>query len=297
MVALLWLTACGGREEAQALPPNDSPTENDAPAATQPPVAAVGEGVTAIQVAVVADDFAVGTPRVPFVLYESPNQVSNAQKVKVTLFDLTQDPPAPGWFDWATNYSDYAVPYWIVRPEIPQAGNWGLIAQIIQADGMQTDTQFVIEVLETPRYPSIGDTPPSSENRTLATEPDIKKLTSAFDPNPAFYQMTVKEAVANEQPTVVVFSTPGFCQTAVCAPVLESIEEAFDTYGDRTNFIHLEVYKQFNPELIVADEMVEWGLMTEPWTYVLDNDGRVAARFGGPVSPRELAVPLVPLLH
>lgn len=155
----------------------------------------------------------------------------------------------------------------------------------------------MVEVLEQSRYPSIGDIPPHSENRTLTTEPDIKKLTSAFDPNPAFYQMTVKEAVANGQPSVVVFSTPGFCQTAFCAPVLGSSEEVYTTFGDQANFIHIEVYKQFNPELVLADEMVEWKLMTEPWTYVLDNDGRVAARFGGPVSPRELTSPLESLLQ
>jgi len=142
----------------------------------------------------------------------------------------------------------------------------------------------------------VGAPAPLSENRTLATGLELEKLTSAVEPNPAFYQMTVHEAVANDQPSVIVFSTPGFCQTAFCAPVLDSAEAVATALGDHANFIHIEVYKQFNPELVLADEMVEWGFTSEPWTYVLDNEGWVAARFGGPVSPRELRAALESLL-
>ncbi|HRW03516.1 MAG TPA: thioredoxin family protein [Caldilineaceae bacterium] len=285
IAALMLLVACGRDEEVGTASP---PTT---------PVTAVGTDVSELQISVVSDDFAVGTPRVPFILYNGPSRVSDAQQVKVTAFDLAQEPAKAEWTGWATGYGDYAVPYWVVYPDLPRAGNWGLFAQIALADGRSTEAQFVVEVLEQSRYPSIGDIPPHSENRTLTTEPDIKKLTSAFDPNPAFYQMTVKEAVANEQPSVVVFSTPGFCQTAFCAPVLGSSEEVYTSFGDQANFIHIEVYKQFNPELVLADEMAEWKLMTEPWTYVLDRDGRVVARFGGPVSPRELTAALESLLQ
>jgi hypothetical protein len=284
IATLMLFAACGRNEEVLTAPPTA-------------PVAAIGAGVSEIQIAVVSDDFAVGTPRIPFILYDGPNRVSNAQQVDVTAFDLTQEPAKAVWAGRATGYGDYVVPYWVVYPDLPRAGNWGLFAQITLTDDRSTEAQFVVEVLEAPRYPSIGEMPPQSKNRTLATEPDITKLTSAFDPNPAFYQLTIKAAEANEKPSVVVFSTPGFCQTAFCTPVLDSAEEIYTTFGNQVNFIHIEVYKQFNPELVLADEMAEWGLMTEPWTYLLDNDGRVAARFGGPVSPRELTAALISLLE
>jgi hypothetical protein len=53
------------------------------------------------------------------------------------------------------------------------------------------------------------------------------------------------------------------------------------------NFIHIEVYQEFEP-LVLADEIGEWGLTSEPWTFVLDQQGMITARLGGPVSPREL---------
>jgi hypothetical protein len=42
--------------------------------------------------------------------------------------------------------------------------------------------------------------------------------------------------------------------------------------------------------------MDQWGLTSEPWTFVLDDEGKVAYRFGGPVSPRELTAALEPLV-
>lgn len=254
------------------------------------------ETASTLQIAIATDDFVAGTPRIPFILFDGPQQVSTAQTVTLTAFDLSQDPPAPGWTGPATGYNDYEVPYWVAYPAVPKAGFWGLAAAITSAGGTTTQAQFTIEVKEESQSPIVGDMALPSENRTLATEPDISKLSSGSEPNPAFYQMTVKEALDSERPSVIVFSTPAFCQTAICAPVLNSAEAVYESLGDEVNFIHLEVYKQFNPELILADEMTEWNLTSEPWTYVLDNTGRVAARLGGPVSALELTAVLEPLL-
>ena len=65
--------------------------------------------------------------------------------------------------------------------------------------------------------------------------------------------------------------------------------------GDKANFIHIEVYQSFDP-FVYVEEMDEWHLQSEPWTFVLDRGGVVAARFGGPVSPRELEAALQPLV-
>ena len=157
------------------------------------------------------------------------------------------------------------------------------------------EAPFVVEVREESAAPAIGDPAPASQNRTLKTEPDLQKLSSGNDPNPALYQMTVAEAMASGRPTVVGFITPGLCQTRWCAPVLDSVEAVGADVGEQANFIHVEVYEDFQ-ELTVVDEMAEWGLTTEPWVFVLDEDGRVVARFNGPLSARELKAALTPLL-
>ncbi len=162
LLVLVLLTACGRDAE---------PT---------PVASATGAGgVTEIQIAVVSDDFAIGAPRVPFILYSGPNRVSDARRVQVMAFDLAQQPAQAGWSGAATGYGDYVVPYWVAYPDLPHAGNWGLLAQITLADGRSTEAQFVIAVLDKAQAPTIGEAAPLSENRTLATEPEIQKLTSA----------------------------------------------------------------------------------------------------------------------
>lgn len=275
--SLLLLAACGSSTGAPAEP--------------------TAVGPTAVQVMLATDDFEAGRPRVPFVLFSGPERVADAQKVQLTAFDLSDATAVPGWTGEATNYSDYEVPYWVAYPELPQAGNWGLVAEITLADGTVEESQLVLEVKERPVTAAIGEAVPPSQNRTLTTTPDMSQLTSDDDPEPAFYQMTVAEAIASGRPSVVVFSTPAFCQTAVCAPVLDSTEQVYDSFGDQVNFIHLEIYKEFNPALVVADEVTEWGLPSEPWTFVLDAEGKVFARLGGPVSVRELTAVLEDLLQ
>lgn len=274
LLALL-LVACGGESE---------PTAEPEPAGT---AAAVPGGPSELQVAVATNDFSAGTPRIPFILFDGPQQVADAQSVQITVFDLSLATRQPGWSGPAVSYSDYEVPYWVVYPEVPAAGNWGLLAEVTLADGSVVQAPFAVEILEEPASPAIGSAAPASENRTLATEPDISKLTSDADPEPGLYQMTVAEALESGRPTVVTLATPAFCQTEICTPVVDSVEAVYDEFKEQVNFIHLEIYKDFQ-ELVTADEVEEWGIPSEPWTFVIDADGHITARFGGPVSPREL---------
>jgi hypothetical protein len=268
-----------------------------APATALPPVTPTGlaSGPSAISIAVASNDFGIGAPRVPFVLFDGSTPLADAQAVKLIAFDLSGGTPVQDWSGEAVSYSDYEVPYWITYPQLPHAGYWGLGAVITLADGTETQGQFTIEVLDKVSAPEVGSTPPASRNRTLATEPEIAKLTSDPEPETGLYQMTVAEAFKSDRPTIVTFATPAFCESRLCAPVVNSVKSVYAEFKDAANFIHIEVYKSFNP-LVYADEMDEWHLTSEPWTFVLDQKGVIVARLGGPVSPRELTEILEPLL-
>ena len=253
------------------------------------------EAVTPVQVALVSGDFAVGRPRVSFALFDGPEPLAKVQQVALNAVEVGVEAATPVWTGTAEGYTDYEIPYWVAYPELPAAGFWGLAAAIRLEDGTVVEAPFVIEVREVSAAPAIGEPAPASQNRTLKTEPELQKLSSGNDPNPALYQMTVAEAVASGRPTVVGFITPGLCQTRWCAPVLDSVEAVRAEVGEQANFIHVEVYEDFQALTVVA-EMAEWGLTTEPWVFVLDEEGRVAARFNGPLSARELKAALTPLL-
>jgi hypothetical protein len=254
-----------------------------------------GSGVSPIQIVRMDGDTAVGTPRIVFGLFDGPNPVIDAQSVTLSVIEVGVDDAEPVWQGTAVNYSDYEVPYWVAYPTLPSPGFWGITAAVELENGRSVTTQFIIEAKAESDAIAIGSQAPPSQNRTLATEPDLNKLNSGNNPDPAFYQLTVAEAISNGKPTVVGFITPGLCESKWCAPVLGSIATVRDEVGEAVNFIHIEVYQDFQT-LTYVPEMAEWGLTIEPMIFVVDSKGRVAARLGGPVSPRELTQALLNVL-
>lgn len=249
------------------------------------------EAVGELQLVLAGDDLAAGEPRVPFVLYDGVDFATGVERVVAELFDLSDEEPRRIWSGDVERFTDYEVPYYVVYPQVPAAGNWGLGLSILHADGRRTQASAILRVAAAPSGPAIGTAPPASENRTLADEPDIALLSTGQEPIPALYAMTVAEAMASGRPSVVTFTTPRFCSSSLCAPVLDSVEAVYDAEKERANFIHIEVYKEYEP-LVLADEVEAWGLPSEPWTFVLDKNGVVRARLAGPVSPRELTAAL-----
>src|SRR5690554_3572831 len=99
LLLLLLLAACSG-------PAADSEVTNDAPAAVEGQAGAV-------QIGVLTNDLAPGRPRVPFALFDGPEEVADARQITLTAFDLSTDPPTAGWKGEAIAFNDYEVPYWV----------------------------------------------------------------------------------------------------------------------------------------------------------------------------------------
>lgn len=180
-----------------------------------------------------------------------------------------------------------------------QPGGWGVEVSIPQADGPPEVTRMRLDVLARPRAPAVGSRAVPSRNLTVADEPDLGKITSDASPDPELYQLTVAAAIAARKPFLVAFSTPGYCQTAVCAPNMQVIKELKEQYKEQVNFIHVEVYPYPFGESFQAGRRVpamdEWGLRTEPWTFLVDSEGVIQARYEGGITFAELEPALAQL--
>jgi hypothetical protein len=53
-------------------------------------------------------------------------------------------------------------------------------------------------------------------------------------------------------------------------------------------FIHVEIYEDNDPTKGENRWVREWKLPSEPWVFLVGGDGKIAARFEGTVSVREL---------
>lgn len=113
-------------------------------------------------------------------------------------------------------------------------------------------------------------------------------ITSAAEPDPRLYQLSVDQAVSSGKPSLVLFATPGFCETAVCGPDVEVVRRLLDTFGDKLNAVHVEIYQYPFEKFQFVSAMQEWGLQSEPWLFLVDKDGRIANRYEGGITYQEL---------
>ncbi len=167
--------------------------------------------------------------------------------------------------------------------DFTHAGRWNLILRVPAGDGF-TDLGIALDVPEATSAPSVGASAPASDSRTLTDVANIVDLSTGETPDPGLYLVSIADAVADDKPFVVVFASPGFCTNAFCGPQAEVLSEVRQIYGDAANYVHVDLYE--NPEQVRLGEepietpiLEEWGLHTDEWTFVVDADGVVTARF------------------
>jgi hypothetical protein len=94
--------------------------------------------------------------------------------------------------------------------------------------------------------------------------------------------------VVGKRPVVITFATPLLCQSRVCGPVVDIVEQVKSTSPKDVAFIHQEIYKDNQVNKGVRDQVSAWRLPSEPWTFVISKDGTISTRFEGAFSAGEL---------
>jgi hypothetical protein len=178
-------------------------------------------------------------------------------------------------------------------------GWWGA-RFTVEIEGQSHRPQITFFVQERTSEPAIGEPAPPSVQATLADAP-LEDIDSALPPNPELHELTIAEAVSSGRPSVIAFVTPAFCVTQFCGPVLDQVVlPNWERYGDRVNFVHVEPYdlrRAREGQLVPVDVVREWGLLQEPFIFVVDAHGMVAAKFEGIMEAEELAAAIERVLE
>lgn len=179
------------------------------------------------------------------------------------------------------------VGVYIARAQFDQAGKWGVQAVFRLPDGRSGTVQTTFDVLAQPVTPAVGSPAPRTRNLTARDVPDLSAIDSAAEPVAALHQETVADAIAAGRPALVAFVTPGYCESRFCGPAYELVKQLLPKYGGKAALIQIEPFKQPGSHDL-SDAAVEWRLQSEPYIFVVDRAGNIAAKFDGPVGLAEL---------
>jgi hypothetical protein len=167
-----------------------------------------------------------------------------------------------------------------------------------QIDGETRTGTSAFQVHPEPRYPAVGQRALRTENLTIPAPDDAppeaidsRAATSGRIPDPDLHQVTIADAIEQGRPALVVFATPVYCVSRFCGPVTDEIEELARDYGDRAEFIHVEIWRDFQEQVVnraAADWLLRDNELLEPWVYLIGADGRIEARWDNVATQQEI---------
>ncbi len=179
-----------------------------------------------------------------------------------------------------------------------RAGYWQVVARGELGDGSQFTAEAAFTVLDAPSVISVGALAPHTHNAVMGdpgiSPPaiDSRAVGGKAIPDPELHATSIADAIEARHPALVVFSTPVYCVSRFCGPVTDLVAELAAEYGDRADFIHVEIYRDFEAGqvnqaardwLLTAD-----GDLREPWTFFIGADGRIAASWDTVVTRSEV---------
>ena len=250
------------------------------------------------RISLASTDLAVGENRVVFALIQTGSGAVKDARVEARSFFLDGSSPDDPVEIVSASFQTWpagAGGVYQANLNFDRPGEWGLGVVAILPDDSRISAGVSIQVKQTSSTPAIGSAAPRSESKTASNASSLSDITTDPNPDPDLYRMTISEAMDEAKPLLVTFATPAYCRTATCGPQMSIVKDVKERYFGRMNFIHVEVYD--NPAEIreqgisaarIAPALAEWGLPSEPWTFVVDSGGVVRAKYEGFVNADEL---------
>lgn len=176
------------------------------------------------------------------------------------------------------------VPYFPMEFTAESPGTFRVQAEL---DGSDTDPLllgFDFRVVDRSEVAliQVGDPMRPLETPTFDDTLGVEPLCTMAEPCP-FHDVSLDDALTEGRPVAFMISTPGFCQTGICGPVLELMIEEHPSVPD-LRCVHAEVYTdpsrlgELSPPELVTDAVTTYGLEFEPSLVLADPSGMVVAR-------------------
>lgn len=297
--ALLIAAACG------------SSGDGDSDADLFPTSVALGECEVCPIVA--NSSLAVGENRMSIGLINKENEPVLDAAVHIRFFDLN-GPEAQFKFEADTEYIPVELSFedeqsagakqvvgnngiYIAHVTFDRSGSWGMELNVAEGGEVFKPVPFRFDVAEKTAEVAVGAAAPPSRQPTTADVADISEIDSSSPARPQMHDITVADALATGKPLVIAFATPAFCESRICAPVMDTVmDPLYNEAKDDAIFIHIEPYRlqelRSGAGRVPIDATTEWGLRSEPWIFIVDAQGKIAAKFEGIIGLKEVKAAL-----
>jgi hypothetical protein len=186
--------------------------------------------------------------------------------------------PADGELGGATTIArhDRGVPrpYFPLRTTFDGVGSWRIVA-----DAGGTLAETVVSAVppgELPAVPRPGDPMVAIPTPTPDAPQGVDPICTADPPCP-LHEDSLDQLVGGDRHIALLVSTPAFCQTAICGPVLELLLEQRAAYAAEVAMVHAEVFTD-STATTYTDVVRAYGLPFEPALFLARADGTVVER-------------------
>lgn len=254
---------------------------------------------------IVSSEQACGPDRFVFSFIDAASNepvASPERTARVAFFNLAADPDTPaatveGTFVWGI---EGVRGVYVAPVAYDEAGEWGVELTTAAPGGPEESIRVRYQVQADRAAVGVGEPAVPVRTPTLAdVDGDVGRISSDPEPNPAFYEQSVDAAIAAGEPFLLAFATPAFCTSAQCGPTLDVVK-AVAARNPGFLVINVEPYLleyvdgrlqpvlDANGQLQPVEATNAWGILSEPWVYVVGADGVVVGSFEGVVSEAEL---------
>lgn len=261
----LGLAACGGDDTS-----------------TDPGAATTGEGgLVLVSMIDAASSLAAGSEsRLPLGLGDARGTLVKEAPATLTfdVQDAEDDTVVASGIEVARHDAGLPRAYYPVMVTVAEPGFYRAVTTV---GGAPIDAAFEVSSVDQITIPQPGQAFPSLTTPTTTDAAGVDPICTQDPPCP-LHETDLASALG-QGPVALLVSTPAFCQTAICGPVLDLFVDAAPEFPEVT-FIHVEVYASAEEveanglQAPLAPTVEALELPFEPSLFLVGADGTLAQR-------------------
>jgi hypothetical protein len=165
------------------------------------------------------------------------------------------------------------LPYYPFALSLAAPGVYTLSARVA---GRDLTASFSVVDPAKVQIPQPGQKLPPFDTPTVDANRGVNPICTRQPPC-SLHDQTLTAALQSGKPVAYLIGTPAFCQTGVCAPILDDLLTAHAAVGDKVAMVHSEVYTD-NEATTPAPAVSAYHMTFEPCLWVTDASGTIVER-------------------